>query len=103
MYNSRNGRIILKSNNSVLVQKNNSLLHSDFIFSSCIVQKLNDWSRNPSIDFTNKNYLCGIVKLTRNAIEKKLNYNDGEITNDGSDSWSFGIEFARNVVMVFWC
>ena len=42
MPNLANGRIILKFNNSVLVQKNSSSLYSNFILNLYIVYKLNN-------------------------------------------------------------
>ena len=38
------------------------------------------------------------MKFTRNTIKCKFIYNGWEIKFDGADSWSFGNDFARNVV-----
>ena len=54
MSNVANGRVILKFNNSVLVQKNPSSLYSNFILSLYIVYKLNSLPHNPTNNFTIK-------------------------------------------------
>ena len=38
------------------------------------------------------------VKLLRNAIKSKFTFNDWAIAFNGEDSWSFGNDFARNIV-----
>ena len=60
MSNLANGRVILKFNNSVLLQKKFSLWYSNFILNLHIVYELNKWPL--------KNSLFGTVKLVRNAI-----------------------------------
>ena len=72
MPNLVNGRVILKFNNSVLVQENSSSLYSNFILNLYIVYELNNWPHNPSIIFTQKICLFGTVKLVRNAIKSKF-------------------------------
>ena len=51
MSDSGNGRVILKFNHSVLVQKSSSSLYSIFILDLYIVYELNDWPHNPSNSF----------------------------------------------------
>ena len=97
MTNLANGKVILKFNNSLLVQKNSSL-YSNFIFNFYIVYELNNWFRNLSNNFVLKSCLLGTVKLTRNSDESKFIYNSWGIAFDGVDSWSFGNNFARNFV-----
>ena len=67
MTNLANGRVILKFNNSVLVQQIFSSFYSSFILNLYIVYELNTWPRNPTNNFTIKNCFFGTVKLTRNA------------------------------------
>ena len=55
MSNLANGRVILKFNNSVLVQKSSSSLHSKFILNSKIVIELSNWPHNPTNNFPLKN------------------------------------------------
>ena len=57
MSNLANGRVILKFNKSVLVQKSLPSLYSNFILNSYIVYELNTWPRNPTNNFTLKNCL----------------------------------------------
>ena len=59
------GRVSIKFNNSVLVQKNFSSLYSNSIMSLSLVYELNNWPDNPSNNFTQKNCLFGAGKLTR--------------------------------------
>ena len=89
MSNLANGRVILKFNNSVLVQKRSSLLYSNFILNSYIVYNLNNWPRDSSNNFPLKNCLSGTVKLLRNAIKSKFTYNGQGITFDGEGFWCF--------------
>ena len=57
MSNLANGRVNLKFNNSVLVQKGFSSLFSNFILNLYIVYEINTWLRNPVNNFTLKNCL----------------------------------------------
>ena len=98
MSNLASGRVNLKTNNSVLVQKRFSSLYSNFILN--LVYELNTWPRNPINNFTLKSCLFGTVKLVRNTIKSKFTYNGRGIAFDGEGSWSFGIDFAQNVVIV---
>ena len=97
MYNLAVGRVNLKFNNSVIVQKGFSSLYSNFILNLYIVYELNTWSRNPTNNFTLKNYLFGKDKLVRNGIRSKFTYNGRGIAFDGEGSWSneLGNDFAR--------
>ena len=66
MTNLANGGVSLKLkfNNSVLVQKNSSLLYNNFILNLCIIYELNNWPHNPTNNFTLKIvYLVQLVKL----------------------------------------
>ena len=94
MFNLANGRVILKFNNSALVQKRFSSLYSNFVSNLYIVYEFNNWPSNPS-----KTCLFDTVKLTTNVDESKFNYNVWGIVFDGECSWSFGNGFARNVVI----
>ena len=60
---------------------------------------LNLWSRNPINNFKLKDCLFGIFKLTRNTIKIKFISNWQGIAFDRADSWSFGNNFARNVIV----
>ena len=76
-----NGRVNLKFNDSVLMQKNSSL-YCNFILNLYIVYELNNWPCNPSNNFAQQNCLFGAIKLTRNAIKRKFIYNGREIAFD---------------------
>ena len=54
MSNLANGRVNLKLNNSLLIQKSFSALYSNFILNLYIVYELNTWPRNPTNNFTLK-------------------------------------------------
>ena len=62
-----------------------------------IVYELNTCPRNPTNYFTLKSCLFGTVKLVRSAIKSK--FKGRGIAFDGEVSWSFGNNFARNVVI----
>ena len=73
-------------------------MFSDFILNLYIVYELNNWPRNPTNDFTLKKTFFGTVKLVENAIKSKFTRNGQGIAFDGKGSWSFGNDFARNVI-----
>ena len=93
-----NGRIILKFNHSVLVQKRSSSLYSNFISTLYIVYELNNWPCIPTNSFPLKNCLFGTVKSVRNTIKNKFNYNGRGIAFYGVGSWGFGNHFTGNVL-----
>ena len=86
--NLANGRVNLKFNNSVLVQKLFCSLYSNFILNLYIVYELNTWPGNPVNNFFLKNYLSGTVKLVRNTTKIKCTYNGRGIAFVGESSWS---------------
>lgn len=69
MPNLGNGRIILKLSNSVLMQKNSSLLYGNSILNLYIVFEFN-WLRNPSNEFTIKNYLFWHSEINKTCNQK---------------------------------
>ena len=64
-----------------------------------ILYELNNRSRSPTSNFTLKIFLFGTVKLTRNVGKSKLSNNGQETAFDGKDIWSYGNDFARNVLI----
>ena len=74
-------------------------MYSNFNLNSYKVYKLNTWSSILANNLILKKCLLGTVKLVRNAIKNKFTYNGQGIAFDGKGSWSFGGEFARNVVI----
>ena len=76
MSNLANGRVILKFNNFVLVQKNSSsLLYSNFILNLNIIYELHNWPLNTTNNFPLKTCLLVTVKLVRNTVKSKFIYN----------------------------
>ena len=71
MSNLANGRVILKLNNFVLVQKSSSSMQTNFISNLYIVYELNNWPRNRTNNSPQRNSF-GTVKLVRNAIKFNL-------------------------------
>ena len=94
-----NSRAILQVNNSVLVQKSSSSLSSNFILSFYMVYELTNWPRNPINNFALAYCLFATVKLTTNADKSKFTYNGRGIAFDREGLWSFGNDFARNVLI----
>ena len=72
------------------MQKRSSSLYTNIILNLYIVFELNKWPRNPTNNFTLKDYLFCIVKLIKNADKYKFNYNGREIAFNRKGSWSFG-------------
>ena len=100
MFNLANCRENLTFNDFVLVPKIFSSLYSTSILNLYIFHELNTWSRNPTDNISLKNCLFGTVKLTRSGGKSKFDDNARGIAFDGKGSWSFGKEFARNVVIL---
>ena len=83
------GKLILKFNNSVLVQKNFFSLYSNFI----------TFFYHFTNNFTTKIFYFGTVKLTWNADKSKFTYNGQGKAFDGRGYWSFDNGTVRNVVI----
>ena len=96
MSNLAYGIVILKFNSFVLVRKSSSI-YNNFILNLYIVHELNNSTLDPANNFPLKKSLFGIVKLVRNAMNRKFTYNGQGIAFEGS--CSFGNEFARNVAI----
>ena len=94
-----NGRVSIKFTDSVLMQKNSSSLYTNFVVNLYMVHELNNWPNNPSNNFTLKKKLFNTVKLTRNAIKSKFIYSAQGMAFERARSWSFGNNFARNIVI----
>ena len=60
--------------------------------------ELNNWQRNITNNFPLKIDFFGTVKLLRNAIKSKFILKSWGIAFDWEGLWSFGNDFARNVV-----
>ena len=60
--------------------------------------KLNNWPRNITNNYALKIDFFGTVKLLRNAIKSKFIYKSWGLAFNWEGLWSFGNEFARNVV-----
>ena len=75
MYHLTIGRVISKFNRSVLVQRSFSSLYSNHILVIYIVYELNNWLCNPADNFPLKRCLLVTVKVARNAVKIKFNYN----------------------------
>ena len=72
MFILTNARVILKFNNSGLVQKSSSSWSSNFILNLYIVYELNNWPHNSTKHFPLKINSFGTAKLLRNAVKSKL-------------------------------
>ena len=97
--NLAKSKIILKFSNSVLVQKKFSSLDSNFNLKLYIVYELATWPRNPTNNFTLKNFLFGTVQLTRNPDKSKVTYNGWGIAFDRKVFSSFDNDIAKNVTV----
>ena len=63
-----------------------------------MVYELNNSSNNPSNNFTLKNWF-GTLAWLGNAIKSKFIYNGQGIAFDRAGQWSYGNDFARNVII----
>ena len=97
--NLAKGRVILKSNKSVLMQK--ILLHcmATFTLNLHTVYELNNWPRSPRNSFTLRNCLFGTVTLVWNIVKSKFIFNRRGTAFDGEGLRSFGNDIARNAVI----
>ena len=64
-----------------------------------IVYDLDNWSKIPLRIFTLKNCLFGATAIVKKSNKEKWVYNGYGIAFDGKSSWSFGDDYARNVVI----
>ena len=99
MFNLANCRENVTFNNFVLVPKFFSSLYSTSILNLYIFHKLNTSSRSATNNISLKDCLFGTVKLTRSGGKSKFDDNARGMAFDGKGSWSFGKDFARNVVI----
>ena len=78
------------------VEKNNYLSN---IVNVCIFYDLDACPRNPTNSFKFKNCLFGATNIVKNSDKEKYVYSGYGIKFDSAGSWSFGNDFAGNVVI----
>ena len=86
-------------NNLKKIQTTSSSLYSNFILNAYIVCELNNWSLNHINNFSLESCLFCTVKFIRKKIKSEFTYNIWEISFHRKCSWSFGNEFARNIII----
>ena len=64
-----------------------------------IVYDLDAWQRNPNNNFKFKSCLFGVTNIVKNSDKERYVYSGYGITFDSGDSFSFGNDFARNVII----
>ena len=87
------GRFWIKFDKDPLAAEQNNYLIK--ILNIYYVYDLDAWPRNPT---NNSNLRIKILKLVRNSNKEKYVYIGCGITFDSAGSWSFGNDFARNVI-----
>ena len=60
---------------------------------------LDAWPENPTNNFKFRNCLFGATNIVKNSDKEKYVYSGCGITFDSASSWSFGNDFARNVII----
>ena len=90
-------RIRIQFDNSVLVAEQNH--YTTKIVNAYIVYDLNDWPKNPFNNFKLKNCLFGATNIRKNSNKSQWLYTGYTIVFGGGGLWSFGNDFARNVVI----
>ena len=91
-------KIGLQFNNSVLVAEQSN--YTIKIINAYIIHDLNNWSRNLLNKFTLKNCLFGVTNIVNNSDKSNYVYSGCRGAFDVLGSWSFGNDFARNVLIV---
>ena len=90
-------RILIKFDKHALsVDQNNYLTKIVNIY---IVYDLDAWQKNRLRNFTLKNCLFGATNTIKNSDKEKYWYSCCGLTFDGKGEWSFGNDFARNVLI----
>ena len=64
-----------------------------------IIYDLDNLPKNPSNNFKIKSCLFGATNIAKSSNESKHGQSSYRITLDGADSWSFGNEFIKNVII----
>ena len=64
-----------------------------------ILCDLDAWPRNPTNNFKFKNWLFGAFKIVKISDKEKYVYCGYGVTFDSAGLWSFGNDFARNVII----
>ena len=78
------------------VEQNNYLSK---IVNVYIVYDLDDWLRNPTNNIKLKNWFFGVTNIVKNSDQEKYVYSRYRITFESVGAWSFGNDFAGNVVI----
>ena len=69
------------------------------ILNAYIVYDLDAWPGNPTNNFKFRNGVFGATNIVKNSDKEKYVYSGCGITFDSAGSWSFGNDFARNVII----
>ena len=88
----------IKFNKDILAVEQNN--HTTKIVNVYIVYELDAWPRNPTNNFKFKNSLFAATNIVKNSEKEKWVYSNFGIAFDGAGSWSFGNDFARNVIIL---
>ena len=90
-------RIVIKIYKDPLsVEQNNYLIK---IVNVYIIYNLDAWPRKPANNFKFKNYLFRETNKVENGDKEKYVYSGYGATFDNACSWSFGNDFARNIII----
>ena len=90
-------KIGIQFNNSLLVEEQNNCTTKTV--NAYIVYDLDNRPKIPLSNFTLKNCLFCATNIGKNNVKSKYMNSSYGIVFDGLDSWSFGNDFARNVVI----
>ena len=83
-------------NDPLAVQQDNYLIK---IINVYIAYDLRAWLKDPTNKFKFRNYLFGKTNIVKNIDKKQYLYSGYRIIFDTVDSWSFGNDYARNVMI----
>ena len=78
------------------VEQNNYLTK---IVNAYIVCDIDAWPKIPLRNFTMKNCFLGAASIVKNSDKEKYVYSGYGIAFDGKGEWSFGNDYARNLII----
>ena len=80
----------------LIIEQNN---YSTKIRNTYIIYDLDGWTKVPIRNFAIKNCLFGAANIIKKSDKEKYVYSNHGIEFDGKGEWSFGNDYAKNVVV----
>ena len=90
-------KICVNLDNFLLIIEQNN--YSTKIRNTYIIYDLDGWTKVPIRNFAIKNCLFGAANIIKKSDKEKYVYSNHGIEFDGKGEWSFGNDYAKNVVV----